>query len=208
MTSLKKIMANRANAQHSTGPRSAAGKAASRRNAEMHGLSVPAAAIPELAGEITALARHIAGEQGEDPFIWAAAIRVAEATIELLRVRRVRTDLLNDLMLDLGSPELPPVEDLVPSLPRPASMHATAAGARTKQAERLFPGAVLGGADGRGDHHSTTGVQSSNPDLAVQRGKHRGAKWERLEKLERYERRALSRRRTAIKALDTLKAPS
>ena len=41
MASAAKLAANRANAQKSTGPRSAAGKARTRYNAYVHGLSIP-----------------------------------------------------------------------------------------------------------------------------------------------------------------------
>lgn len=41
MTSLKKLAANRRNAQSSTGPRTAAGKAAASLNARRHGLNTP-----------------------------------------------------------------------------------------------------------------------------------------------------------------------
>jgi hypothetical protein len=61
MTSPKKIAANRANAEKSTGPTSSAGKRRSSKNARRHGLSMPIVADPNWSAEIEALAREIAG---------------------------------------------------------------------------------------------------------------------------------------------------
>jgi branched-chain amino acid transport system substrate-binding protein len=55
--------ANRANARASTGPKTRAGKARSAGNARRHGLSLPALEDPALAHEIVALARMIAGAE-------------------------------------------------------------------------------------------------------------------------------------------------
>ena len=62
MTSPRALYANRANARASTGPRTAAGKTRSARNARRHGLSVPVLRDPALVPEIESLARRIAGE--------------------------------------------------------------------------------------------------------------------------------------------------
>ena len=62
MTSDCKIEANRANAQASTGPKTAHGRARSARNALRHGLSLPVYSDPILSEEMEALAREIAGE--------------------------------------------------------------------------------------------------------------------------------------------------
>jgi hypothetical protein len=59
MSSPAQILANRANAQESTGPRSAEGKAASRFNALKHGLDARSIVLP-----------------GEDPEEYAALARI------------------------------------------------------------------------------------------------------------------------------------
>lgn len=92
MTSARQHQANRANASRSTGPRSAAGKTRSSRNAAKHGLSVPVLNDPDLAKDVAALAREIAG--GDDRLLEPAA-HIAEAQIDLMRVRRLRVDFLN-----------------------------------------------------------------------------------------------------------------
>jgi len=89
MTTAAVRTANRANAARSTGPRTRAGKAAVARNALRHGLSLPVLADPALAPDVAALVARIAGE-GADAARHAAALRIAEAQADVLRVRRVR----------------------------------------------------------------------------------------------------------------------
>jgi len=96
VTSAAVRAANRANAARSTGPRTRAGKAAVARNALRHGLSLPVLADPALAPEVAALARRIAGE-GASAARHAAAVRIAEAQVDIERVRRVRTQIHADL---------------------------------------------------------------------------------------------------------------
>jgi hypothetical protein len=93
MTTAAVRVANRANAARSTGPRTRAGKAAIARNALRHGLSLPVLADPALAPEVAALAARIFGE-GADPTRHAAAVRIAEAQVDVLRVRRVRAGII------------------------------------------------------------------------------------------------------------------
>ena len=94
MASEKQIAANRANALKSTGPRTAAGRAKSSRNAYRHGLSVPMA--PD-SGQVESLARTLAGETaGEDQPEAAredqleAARALAAAQLELKRIREAK----------------------------------------------------------------------------------------------------------------------
>ncbi len=92
MTSAAVRAANRANAARSTGPRTRAGKAASARNALRHGLSLPVLADPALAPEAAAFAGRIAGP-GASEARRAAALRIAEAQTDVLRVRGVRAQI-------------------------------------------------------------------------------------------------------------------
>ena len=59
------------------------------RNAQRYGLSLPVTADATLAPEVAALAHAIAGERASDARR-AAASRIAEAQIDLTRIRRVR----------------------------------------------------------------------------------------------------------------------
>jgi len=97
--------ANRANAARSTGPRTRAGKAVVARNALRHGLSVPVLADASLAAEAAALVRQIAGEDASEPRR-EAALRIAEAQVDVLRIRRVRPNPADHAIP--GPPSRPP----------------------------------------------------------------------------------------------------
>ena len=103
MTSPAKIRANRRNARKSTGPRTRAGKAIVARNARTHGLNIPAVCEPGLAREIVELAREIeislTGVEA-DASGHALACRVAEAIIDMRRVRLAKLPLLATLDAD------------------------------------------------------------------------------------------------------------
>lgn len=103
MTSVRKINANRINAQASTGPKSAAGKKRSAANARRHGLAVSVGQDPDRAADIEVLAQHIAGTKCSSDCI-ALARQIAEAHIELLRVREVRRHLLGSDFADSACP--------------------------------------------------------------------------------------------------------
>jgi hypothetical protein len=91
MTSVAKVEANRRNAQKSTGPRSAAGKARIRNNALQHGLAIPAHYYGE---EIEDVAGEFAPDS-VDPAEQDLARHAAEAHLALLRIRQTKVGLIN-----------------------------------------------------------------------------------------------------------------
>jgi hypothetical protein len=93
MTTARKSRANRENARSSTGPKTARGKARAARNAFSHGLSIPISSDCALVAEAQTLAQNIAGANAS-PARLELAQRIAEAQLDLVRVRRV---LLNSM---------------------------------------------------------------------------------------------------------------
>ena len=100
MTSDGKVKANRANARASTGPKTTQGRARAARNALRHGLSLPVQSDPVLYQEVETLTREIAGTDANAEF-QELARRVAEAQIDIRRVRYARDQLLSKT---LGEP--------------------------------------------------------------------------------------------------------
>src|SRR5262245_40800012 len=97
LTSARKITANRANARASTGPQTTRGRARAARNALRHALSLPVCSIPALSQEVATLATEIAG-RGANTGTQELARRVAEAQIDLRRVRYARHQFLSDTL--------------------------------------------------------------------------------------------------------------
>jgi hypothetical protein len=116
MTSDRKLTSNRNNSRRGRGPRTAAGKTTSSRNALRHGLAISVLNEPAICAEIETLARAIAGN-GADNFQLSQARIIATAQLDLLRVHSAKVALMNskiggailsrdgtdDVMLDLQS---------------------------------------------------------------------------------------------------------
>ena len=180
MTSERKIKANRANARASTGPKTARGRSRAVRNALRHALSLTVYSDPALSQEVEALARKIAPIEG-DGEIQELARRIAEAQIDLHRARRARHQLLSEALDD------PNYESAIMQRKKLAAVIRCA---------RSF-GPLTPVPD------DVAAFLNSKPE-----GPHKFAailadKTRQLRVLDRYERRALSRRNRAIQALDT-----
>jgi hypothetical protein len=87
MTSERKTILNRKNAQKSTGPRTELGRLRSRRNALRHGLAIAIGSDPAFSGDIEALTTRLESG-GKGRLLKEFARQVAEAHIDLLRVRQ------------------------------------------------------------------------------------------------------------------------
>jgi len=99
LTSDRKTKANRANARTSTGPKTYRGRARSAKNAFRHGLSLPVQSDQALCEEVQVLAGQIAGPSAS-AHIQMLARQVAEAQIDLRRVRFAREQFLSDALAD------------------------------------------------------------------------------------------------------------
>jgi hypothetical protein len=102
VSNTRKIEANRANAKASTGPKTRPGRARSAKNALRHGLSVPVKEQPLLYEEVRALADRIAGP-GASADIDRLSLRIAEAEIDLGRVRAAQRSFLSQRLSDAGA---------------------------------------------------------------------------------------------------------
>lgn len=200
MTTSARILANRRNSRKSTGPKSASGKARSSKNALRHGLETPPSANPVFAQQIEDMARALAGE-GADLDCLRCARRVAEAQYDVLRIRRIRDQLLND-----PNERLPPVSFAQVTQTWLEYWDADIAVAIDFTPDTLFrwwnagQKSQLFGAVGQGylpEGYSPMTIESGLPFLAP-----------KLLRLERYERRAFSRRNTAMRELAALKRRS
>jgi hypothetical protein len=178
MTSERKIRANRANARASIGPKTALGRARSARNSLRHGLSRPVYSDPVWSPEVETLAREIA-EPDANTEIQGLARRVAEAQIGLRRVRNARHQLLSRA---LSNPHYESRADtrekmrLIASVLRPNAPDMPIAAV-----ERFV---------------------TSMPEGPLKFALILSQEARQLAAMDRYERRALSRRKFAIRALD------
>ena len=179
MTSERKIRANRANARASTGPKTARDRSRAVRNALRHALSLTVYSDPALSEEVEALAREIVGADANSE-IQEIARRIAEAQIDLHRARRARHQLLSEALDD------PNYESAIMQRKKLAAVIRCA---RSFGPLTPVPDDVVA-------------FLNSKPE-----GPHKFAailadKTRQLRALDRYERRALSRRNRAIQALD------
>jgi hypothetical protein len=96
MATEKQLRANRENAKRSAGPKTAAGRARSSRNALRHGLSLPLTLNKEMAAKAGLIRTSLVSEQAS-PTQVVAAIEFAQAQLDLLRIRAVRGKMMAEL---------------------------------------------------------------------------------------------------------------
>jgi hypothetical protein len=183
VTSEHKISANRANSRASTGPKTARGRSHAARNALRHALSLPVETDPALSEEVEALTRKIIGTDANAEQQQLAR-RIAEAQIDLRRVRSARHQLLSRALSD-------------PDYESEATLRKKAA-LVIGCCRRIGPSAPIPG--------NVMEFLQSKPEGPYKFATILADKTRQLLALDRYERRALSRRKFAIREFDAARA--
>jgi hypothetical protein len=178
MASERQIAANRRNTRKSTGPRSSAGKNRASRNAYRHGLTSSLTSTAAYAKQLDKLVRKIIGDT-EDPILLERARAIAQAELELARVRRAKVALIERAS---AFGELDP--------PRPSSSVTRI----IRLLNAFYPGRV---ALPKPIDSSAT-MPSHEPNRSAEAVRR---VLPELRKLGRYERRAAARRDRAVAAL-------
>ena len=111
MSSDRQNAANRNNAQRSTGPRSKKGRDVSRHNARRHGLAVAVGADPAFCGDIEMLAKALS-RSSDIQKVDAGFRRAAEAELDLMRIRKIRAQMFEQLYFVAGTAAPDRLEEL------------------------------------------------------------------------------------------------
>jgi len=216
MTSERKIAANRRNAAKSTGPRTRQGKATVSRNALRHGLASATVDHGEEPEKVARIAGLIAGKTSDEAR-FEQAIIIAESWLSISRIRAFRVKAIERFRERMKSPFFSgsPLPQEIDGLARLHGLgnsrairdiigrwaKATEAGVEELKAsvKELSGGdvarlAAFGDSFEKGSSRPRTDAECFLLALSE------------LCALERYERRALSRRRRAIRIFDVLNA--
>jgi hypothetical protein len=178
VTSDRQHQANRANARASTGPKTAQGKARAARNAFRHGLRVPVVRDPASAEQIEEVIGAVGADKA-DSETGAKLHTFAEALVDLRRVQEARHELIAASLDD------PPYEY--------SKERARRAWKEIKILGRMIKGGESPEFDRLIYPHTTEASKYAEVlrDFA-----------KRLAAIDRYERRAASRLKFAIRDLD------
>jgi hypothetical protein len=176
VTSDRQRRANGANARASTGPKTRTGKARSARNALRHGLTIPVWSDPALAPQAEAIALRIAGPNADVETLDYAR-RIGEAQVDLNRVRSLRREILARMLSH-------PRSDCPFTPLQQVRLLVTSIDLETIDPV-IHPKLLEGDAKFAAVLFDSVGE---------------------LMRLERYERRALSRRNSAIRNIDAYRA--
>jgi hypothetical protein len=170
------------------GPNPTGGKARSAQNAFRHGLNVPGLSDPSLAPEVEAIARRISApyENGET-LEWAR--RIAEAQVDLTRVRNSHRQLIARLFVDPGF--------------QPTQVHQQQVRVAKMVLGGYRPRTLPVNADAIVDMLSPKPLEGEEKLAIIFKDK-----ISEFAVLDRYERRALSRRKAAIRNFDAAQRSS
>lgn len=193
MNLTRQIIANRENAIKSCGPTSKEGKEISSQNARRHGLSVSIEAHEDYLARRNALAQKISGGSG-DAEAFIVAQEIASAQIDLERIKQVREELLaneNDALIQPSrgikkgkkreAKKILEKIEIIEKRDRPIKNQEELLSKLTSQYSRMIVQAI-----------ETSNVENLSY-LANE-----------LLKIERYEERALSRLRNAIRKYEEI----
>jgi hypothetical protein len=231
MTSEKKIAANRLNAKRSTGPRTSWGKSRASGNAWRHGWAVAKTVPSAASADVERMAKAICGDHAS-PALYEQAVIIAESEMVLLKLRAARVAAIRrhgivGPQLERRNPDsrfpaelMLAMEALVRGEVRPAiqllnrqTRVLRAAVARVTNANAKI------GAKGydRADHEESSPpppscanpfLQRSDEDQPAMQMRDEVDAFQQalpeLISLERYERRALSRRKRAIRMFQAI----
>jgi hypothetical protein len=176
LTSYRQREANAANAKASTGPRSEAGKVRSSKNALRHGLNVSIWDNAALTSRAEELALRIAGPRADaETLTRARAIAEAQFALERVRARRMRL---------LQEPQAVLLSDLKNRL---QLVEATYESDEPPRHDVKIVEKALSPAPVEADQRLINNLDGQKLEFA---------------RLEQYERRALSRRKSAIRNFD------
>ncbi|WP_040639306.1 hypothetical protein [Microvirga lotononidis] len=163
--------------------------------------------MPELAHDITEFAKQMAGPLAEHPSVFQAALHLVAAAIDVDRVRSARRDLLQQIASDPQFHD--PLLAREPMPDRPARIKSSTAmwleayrnGTFVQQRE-----SVLAQVAEHIIYESKIEQIKLDWANAKQEAQQRARRWEQLTRLERYERRAVSQRNSAIRAFGEAQA--